>query len=203
LSAYRRMQKDLAQCGIEKTYRRIFVFAPSMLPPVHLTFLHHLGNILPIDLYLFNPSETDWFDRASLKNLIRQSDFPELPDDSGELRDIAHPLLSAYARGCRDATAAALDLTGGQIEDKFAEPLGDSLLAKLQQTLWTCDASLTAEKSNADNSIQLHCCHGKMREVEILRDQLLECFNTIEGIQPRHIQVQTPDLNAYAPYIEA
>ena len=42
-----------------------------------------------------------------------------------------------------------------------------------------------------------------MREAEILRDQLLACFEQMPGLQPRHIQVQTADLNEYAPYIEA
>ncbi len=203
LAAYRRMQNDLANCGIQNTYRRIFVFAPSMLPPVHLTFFHHLGNILPVDFYLFNPSETDWFDRESLKSKIRQDAFHELPDDSGELLDLKHPLLDAYARGSRDSVAAALDLSGGQLNDIFITPDGSSLLAKLQQSIVACDTSPATEVAQPDNSIQLHLCHGKMREVEILRDQLLECFNTIEGLQPRHIQVQTPDLNVYAPYIEA
>ncbi|MCO5044424.1 MAG: exodeoxyribonuclease V subunit gamma [Kiritimatiellae bacterium] len=203
LAAFRRMHTDLAACGIEKQYRRIFVFAPSMLPPVHLTFFHHLGAILPVDFYLFNPSEVDWFEREALKSRIEQSDFHELPDDAGELLDIEHPLLSAYARGCRDTAAAALDLTGGQIDDLFAEPTGTSRLAKLQHSIWACDASLKRQGCAPDPSIQVHLCHGKMREVEILRDQLLDCFNSIEGLQPRHIQVQTPDLNSYASYIEA
>ncbi len=203
LAAYRRMQRDLAKCGIENTYRRVFVFAPSMLPPVHLTFFHHLAKILPVDFYLFNPSETDWFDRASLKSKIRQDAFHELPDDPGELLDLKHPLLDAYARGSRDSAAAALDLSGGQLNDIFSAPAGSSLLAKLQQSIAACDASPDAANTRPDESIQLHLCHGKMREVEILRDQLLDCFNTIEGLQPRHIQVQTPDLNVYAPYIEA
>jgi exodeoxyribonuclease V gamma subunit len=203
LAAYRRMKAELKGCGIGQPYRRIFNFAPSMLPPAHLEFFRLLGEIVSVDFYLFNPSQEDWFDRDSLKKLLKGPGLLDRPADDGELLDVLHPLLGAYARGSRDLTAAALDLTGGQIGDEFVVPEPDSVLHALQRSLADCDGSMGSEPREADGSIQIHLCHGKMREVEILRDQLLKCFDEMDGLQPRDIQVQVADLDAYAPYVEA
>lgn len=203
LAAFRRMKAGLHVCGIEQTYRRIFVFAPSMLPPAHLEFFRLMGEIVSVDIYLFNPSQEDWFDRDSLKKLLTGPGLLDRPADDGDLLNVMHPLLGAYARGARDLAAAALDLTGGQIEDAFAVPEADSVLHALQRSLADCDGSMNPKPLEPDGSIQIHLCHGKMREVQILRDQLLKCFDEMEGLQPRNIQVQVADLNAYAPYIEA
>lgn len=204
LAAYRRMKTELMNCGIGETYRRVFVFAPSMLAPAHLEFFRLVGGFMDVDFYLFNPSpSTDWFDRDSLKKLLRGPGLLDRPADDGELLNLLHPLLGAYARGARDLAAAALDLTDGQIDDAFAVPEPDSVLHALQRALVDCDGSMKPGPRKADGSIQIHLCHGKMREVEILRDQLLKCFDETTGLQPRNVQVQVADLNAYAPYVEA
>jgi exodeoxyribonuclease V gamma subunit len=54
-----------------------------------------------------------------------------------------------------------------------------------------------------DRSIQIHRCHGAMREVEVLHDQLLELFTRDPALTPRDILVAMPDVETYAPFIEA
>lgn len=54
-----------------------------------------------------------------------------------------------------------------------------------------------------DRSIQFHACHGPMRQVEVLRDRLLALFDEDPGLEPRHVVVMTPDIEAYAPLVEA
>ena len=203
LALYQRMAEHLPECGIEKKYRRIFVLSPSMMPPVYLHFFQALSQTIAIDLYLFNPSSADWFDRESLPPHLGGPGLRERPADPDELLNFRHPLLDAYGRGSRDMAAAALDLSGGQTTDQFDPPTAATVLGALQRAIINCDASLERTPLPADGSIQIHQCHGKMREVEILRDQLLDCFDTDPTLQPRHIQVQVPNLNDYAPYIEA
>lgn len=204
LAAYRNMESIIARSGIEDIYPHIFIYMPSALPPPHLHFFRTLGERLPVTLYLYNPARENWFDSDSLKRHIRRNTLQERPVDDGQLLDLRHPLLEAYGRGCRDANASTLELTEGQIDDLgFAAPAADTLLGALQQSIGAGGHGAGAPTFTADASIQLHRCHGKMREVEILRDQLLACFEQMPGLQPRHIQVQTADLNEYAPYIEA
>ena len=54
-----------------------------------------------------------------------------------------------------------------------------------------------------DRSILVHACHGRLRQVEVLRDELLRALNEDSQLQPREIVIMTPDLEGYAPLVEA
>ncbi|TNH17887.1 exodeoxyribonuclease V subunit gamma [Halomonas sp. BL6] len=54
-----------------------------------------------------------------------------------------------------------------------------------------------------DDSIVFHIAHGPQREVEILHDQLLAAFSADPALRPRDIIVMVPDIDRYAPHIEA
>jgi exodeoxyribonuclease V gamma subunit len=54
-----------------------------------------------------------------------------------------------------------------------------------------------------DPSIQMHACHGVLREVEVLHDQLLALFDADPSLGPADVVVMTPDIEAYAPAIDA
>jgi exodeoxyribonuclease V gamma subunit len=63
---------------------------------------------------------------------------------------------------------------------------------------------LGAEGSlSADDSVAFHNAHSPQREVEILHDQLLAAFNADDTLRPRDIMVMVPDINVYAPHIQA
>jgi exodeoxyribonuclease V gamma subunit len=204
LAALRAMDRNLRNAHPEHAYRRVFVFAPAMMPGAHLAFFRALGELLPVDFYMLNPSREDWFDRLSLRSAIRDGTSLERMADPENLADLKHPLLSAYARGARDLAAGAVDLTGGQIEEAFAEANDNTVLGFLRDGMLRCDPSLAPlPPPPLAAPIELHRCHGKMREVEILRDQLLRAFDDDRSLEPRHVQVQAADLNAYAPYIDA
>ncbi|MDQ2695003.1 MAG: exodeoxyribonuclease V subunit gamma, partial [Pseudomonadota bacterium] len=54
-----------------------------------------------------------------------------------------------------------------------------------------------------DRSVQIHACHSPLRELEVLHDQLLALFQADSTLQPADVVVMTPDIDAYAPIIEA
>ena len=56
---------------------------------------------------------------------------------------------------------------------------------------------------DSDDSIVFHVAHGPQREVEILHDQLLAAFSADPTLRPRDIIVMVPDIDRYAPHIEA
>lgn len=51
--------------------------------------------------------------------------------------------------------------------------------------------------------IAVHSCHGPMRECEVLRDQLLAALDSNRSLEARDILVLCPDLDRYAPVIDA
>ncbi|WP_043529718.1 exodeoxyribonuclease V subunit gamma [Litchfieldella xinjiangensis] len=54
-----------------------------------------------------------------------------------------------------------------------------------------------------DDSIVFHVAHSPQREVEILHDQLLAAFSADPNLRPRDIIVMVPDIDHYAPHIQA
>jgi len=54
-----------------------------------------------------------------------------------------------------------------------------------------------------DNSVQFHGCHGPLRQVEVLRDVLLEMFAGDDTLEPRQVVIMTPQLELYAPLVQA
>lgn len=57
--------------------------------------------------------------------------------------------------------------------------------------------------SPADESIRIHVCHSPMREVEVVHDQLMALLSSDAGLEPRDVVVMMPDVESYAPLIEA
>ena len=54
-----------------------------------------------------------------------------------------------------------------------------------------------------DTSIQIHSCHSPMREIEVLHDNLLAMFEEDPDLLPKDIVVMAPDIESYAPFIQA
>lgn len=54
-----------------------------------------------------------------------------------------------------------------------------------------------------DNSIQIHSAHSPLRELQILKEQLLHILHHNPTWQPHDIAVLTPHIEPYAPFIEA
>jgi len=54
-----------------------------------------------------------------------------------------------------------------------------------------------------DDSIQVHACHSATREVEVLHEQLRHLFETDATLQPQDVIVMSPEIDEYAPLIDA
>ena len=51
--------------------------------------------------------------------------------------------------------------------------------------------------------MQVHACHGVARQVDVLREVLLGLLDDDPTLEPRDILVMCPDIETYAPLIEA
>jgi exodeoxyribonuclease V gamma subunit len=87
---------------------------------------------------------------------------------------------------------------GGQV---LAEP---SALRQLQVALAE-DAPPEAPVplDPADRSLRVHDCHSEVRELEALRDALLDAFAELDGLRPSDCLALVPDLRRYAPLVDA
>ena len=57
--------------------------------------------------------------------------------------------------------------------------------------------------SDDDRSIQVHACHGRARQVEVLRDAVLHLLADDPTLEPRDVIVMCPDIETFAPLIQA
>ena len=55
----------------------------------------------------------------------------------------------------------------------------------------------------ADRSVQVHACHGRARQVEVLRDAILHLLEDDPTLEPRDVIVMCPDIETFAPLIQA
>ena len=54
-----------------------------------------------------------------------------------------------------------------------------------------------------DDSIRVHSCHGRGRQVEVLRDAILHLLEDDPDLEPRDVIVMCPDIEHFAPLIQA
>ena len=198
-------------------WRRVEVFGTSMLSPVQMAIFLELGKHLEVTLSLFNPAKGDWFELSRDKGVLlgwtgAVSDRPK--DQEWEKPEKLHPLLSRNGIGARDTVAVALDLTGGNVpEDGEGAWLGrrdDDLtrlqdLGRLQREIEKGTDPQTESRVAVDGSIRVLQTHGKMREAEVVREEILRAFDDdgLKGLEPMDVQVQVAGLDDYAPYLEA
>jgi exodeoxyribonuclease V gamma subunit len=90
----------------------------------------------------------------------------------------------------------------------FDDPGQDTLLTAIQSDILNLNergknGNAVLELHPDDRSIQFHNCHGPTREIEVLYDNLLSMFDADPELLPKDIVVMTPDIESFAPYIQA
>jgi len=178
---------------------RISIFGLSTLAPSQLEVFGHLGKAIDIHLFQLTPSSgyyADLADRRFLRRLKREGKDPEaLGFDQG------NELLASMGRLGGDFTHAILDLDQITEREYHEEPAEDTALHCLQHDLFHLQPC--REHYPDDHSIQIHATHGCMREIEVLKNRLLDLFEHDATLLPRDILVMSPEIENYAQAIEA
>lgn len=206
---------------------RLIVFGISSLPQQSLEVLAVLGRWTHIFMCVHNPCEHDWSDIIADKDLLRaerlrQLRKPGMPQilAEDELHQHAHPLLAAWGKQGRDyigllneydnheSYAAQLAPVIPRI-DLFTTNGTDTLLNQLQEDilqlrpLAETRTQWPALDAQQDESLRFSITHSAQREVEILHDRLLAALAADPTLKARDIIVMVPDINGYAPHIQA
>ncbi|WP_018880514.1 exodeoxyribonuclease V subunit gamma [Thioalkalivibrio sp. ALE30] len=211
--------------------RRVIVFGISSLPGQILEALEGLARFCQVLVCVHNPCEYYWADivadkdllRATRRRQARKTGMPEALDEA-QLHNHAHPLLAAWGKQGRDYIGLldehddpehygrVLRTLDWERVDVF-EPHGtrgpeDCLLHQLQEDIRALRPLAETRETwpavaAADRSIQFHVAHSPLREVELLHDRLLDHFAHDPALRPRDVIVMLPDIDQYAPHIEA
>lgn len=206
---------------------RVCVFGVSTLPPFHVQVLGALARHVPVHMFVLSPSQEFWAELRSGRQALRalqDNEASALP-----LADLGNPLLASFGGVGRDfqlVLERELDYDEGD-RSLYVEPDTSTMLGQLQADVLhlrhrgeqTEDdradsrGPLTADSQHPpprvvtpdDLSVTFHACHSPMREVEVLRDRLLDMLagpNAL-GIAPHQVVVLMADVDTYAPLVEA
>lgn len=194
---------------------RISLFGISYLPPFHLEALRLLSTYCDVTCYLLNPCGQYWGTIISEKRKSRLALQSALPAEAEEYYETGNPLLSSLGTLGQEFFETLLEYgfeveeldNAAQTADRKESSPPQSVLSNIQSDIFTLyNRPSGAAKETAspdDRSLQIHSCHGTMREMEILYDNLLALFDKMPDLEPRHIVVMIPDIETYAPYISS
>ena len=203
---------------------RLRLFGLSSLAPVQVQLLQALSAVLPVDLFLLTPCQDLWqrcvdrrqqlTDALALKEPLALdwllqapglearfgrlgAEFQQLLEGTGEALlarqqelDLFFLPVTAQAQGDPAPTAAPT-----------ADPAAAPLLLQLQQQLADAANPCPLVRSLQDTSLEFHGCPGPLRQVQIVRDRLLQLLAADPSLEPRDILVMTPDVDGFAPLL--
>jgi exodeoxyribonuclease V gamma subunit len=176
----------------------IILFATEQLTTLQSQTLMKLGQYQDIHLMISNPCpEIYWYDIVTNKHKQRKAHYHPLID---EMLEVGHPLLASLGRSKMalldsflSADVEAIDI----VEHSMQQP--QSLLQSLKSDIF--ELNETADYFKTDDSINIHSCHNKNREIEVIQDQILFQLDNNLSLNPEDIIVLAPDINDYVPLI--
>jgi len=215
------LHNPVNQKSTAEAEKPLMVFGISAMPMQQLEVLSALAETRDVLIFWFNPSQHYWGDivdkKTQAKAQLKAIDNSELA--GVEFLDIGNPLLASWGKLGRDYQDMLLSFELQQ-QDDFVDIHPECLLQHIQSDVNQLQFRATADELDAsellsngtaypkveitptDSSLQIHACHSKVRELEILHDQLLKRFNDNPDWHPGDVIVMMPDVATYAPFIE-
>ncbi len=170
------------------------IFGFSHLPPFFTDYFKTLG----AHFYLFSPCQHYWEDVCSDKErgrLYRYLREEEREAAESYLQD-QNPMLANLGKLGRSFLGQFSDV---EPEEHYEEPKGEQRLQKMQRAILFLEPF--APEMGKDVSLQVFAASSMLTEVEILFSELKTLLSE-EMIEPKDVQVFSPDINAYLPYIQ-
>jgi exodeoxyribonuclease V gamma subunit len=174
---------------------RLRIFGVNSLPPAFLDIFWKVAVRTRIDVYTLSPTGEYWSDLRTQKEQLRSG---EISDDARKM-----PLAASLGRLGRDLLEQLITKDFQQASERFEAGSEHTALGRLQADLCSLQDRSGHSPRLDDDSIEVHCCHSRMREVEVLHDRLLAAFDRDSSLRPRDVLIMAPDMDTYAPYVAA
>ncbi len=207
--AIKRLEKD--DISILDYPKNLYIYGLSSLAPLQIDLIQAFSKVINIKIYLISPCNDLW-QRCEARRLQFKNTWNTPPDRQWLLES---PRLEALLGRMGAEFQQLLEGSGEyQLGDRNEEDIFSltadiatnkgnkpNLLEQLQQELLStkCESILTKEKS--DKSLLFLKSPGKYRQVELIRDHILQLLANNTKLQPRDILIMTPQIDSYAPII--
>ncbi len=173
---------------------RLSIFGPTRIPQMLRELLDAVAANRDVGLYLAHPSPALWAALAA-----DPAPSGPRPRELRSPRPVANPLLASLSRDVQELQES-LGATIGEDHYRPTTRTAAPLLGALQASLRDDDPT-PIENLSADTSLELHACHGRERQVEVLRERLLHLFADDPSLEPRDVLIMCPDVEDFAPLI--
>ncbi len=171
-----------AEEAYQGEYQRVVLFGSSFLGDRALQFFHRLSQDIEVHHFILTPSRV----------------YCHYP--AGEL----NPLLKDWCTQMAGFNRLADQFSGASRTLHFPPLQGRGLLGLVQRGIIENQPRPFWEPERTeDPSIQLYGCMSPWREVEVLKDLILDALNRDSTLRLTDIAILAPDINDYAPYLEA
>lgn len=193
-SLHRVSTKQILLQNLDKRHlpQRLFVFGIAFLAPMYLELFKTVAKHCDVHIFALNPCAQYWGDVIEPIHLLNQ--------ENSEMEHIP-PLLASLGKQGRDFFHE-LSESNPVCELAPYEELMPSanLLQRLQFDIQTLRINNT--HIPLDDSIQLVSAHSPLRELQILKDNILKILGENPDWQAHDIAVLTPKIDPYLPFIE-
>lgn len=191
------------------------LFGLSSMAPVQVELLQALSGRIAVELYLLTPCPDLWQHCSSRRSLLsdavalRQPLGADWLAQAGGL-EARFGRLGAEFQQLLEGTGES-QLGASQQGDLFLDPTSlaapaspggpASLLHQLQRQLVDPASTADLRRARGDGSLEFHACPGRLRQVELVRDRILQLLHHDPSLQPRDVLVMTPQVDAFAPLV--
>jgi len=179
-----RLRSDPELVGLPQ---RISLFGLTRLPAAYLQVLSALAAARDVHLFLLHPSPARW----------ERSRHPRGAEGA------TNRLLASWGQDACDMQVV-LTAAGEHVDHHHPteHPVG-TLLARIQADVQADRSAEDIQPDPGDRSVQIHACHGRARQVEVMRDAILHVLDEDPTLEPRDVIVMCPDIETFAPLIAA
>src|SRR5579875_1151858 len=187
-----------ADPGLVDLPGRFAIFGLTRLPLSHLRVLQALATARDVHLMLLHPSPALWSQGETENRLLASwgrdaRGLQTLIQTRAGYEDRHHPLPEPAREADTDPPTLLAALQSDIHADR--QPGGPPLRDH--------DPDSRLPLSPSDRSIRIHACHGRARQVEVLREAILHRLAEDPTLEPRDVIVMCPDIESFAPLIEA
>jgi exodeoxyribonuclease V gamma subunit len=186
---------------------RLALFGITRLPTSYLQILAAIAHARDVHVFALHPSPSLW---AALQQHTPTS--ARRRDD----RTATKPRNRLLASWGQDSRELQLILQSQGMHEDHHHPTQTTtktLLGRLQADIredsTPAGPPLPSERDRrplldrGDRSLQVHACHGRARQVEVVRDAILHLLEEDPTLEPRDVIVMCPDIETMAPLIQA
>lgn len=180
--------------------QRICLFGFGTLPTGVLSVARAVSAVREVHAFVRHPSQTGW--STSPHRLAGSLQVRNALDVTSH---VANPLLASWGRSSLEAVAVLNGIDDiEQVPVSPAVPEATTLLRAVQRGIrLDLEPQRHQVVAPTDGSLQVHACHGDVRQLEVLRDAIGHALVADPTLAAHDVLVVSPRLDAFAPLVES